>query len=267
MDITQKNKSWVLVTGASSGIGLAFAEELAADGKNLILVARNKTKLAEISERLTRQYTSKVHVVSADLGSQDGIQKLFKETEDFSVSFLINNAGREDSGHFLDLDVSAMVGTVSLNCVAPLMLSHHYGNLMKKNGSGEILFVASIVGFQGVPLIANYAATKSFDLILAEGLAAELKPHNIKVTVVAPGFTDTNLSTEISFTKVPMKPASPQSVARSSLNARHTKLLYIPGVINKVLFYLGKYIQSRKTNTMAFGKVFSKVLSDKLKAA
>jgi len=264
MTNTNLNDEWVLITGATSGIGLAFAEELAAEKKNIILASRSQAKLEETALKLRQKHGSNVHVVAADLGTKEGILTLFTKTTDMHVDFLINNVGREESGHFLDLDIDEMVGSIALNCTAPLMLSHHYGKKMKSRGRGEILFLSSIVAFQGVPLISNYAATKSYNLILAEGLAAELSSHGIKVSVVTPGFTETNLSPEISFAKVPMKPASPTGVARSSLKARHNKQLYIPGFINKVLFFLGKFVQSRQASTNAFGKVFKKVLAEKL---
>ncbi|OUR93541.1 hypothetical protein A9Q84_18915 [Halobacteriovorax marinus] len=264
--IQTKNEEWALVTGSSSGIGLAFAEELCKQKRNVILVARNKELLIKESKRLEDHYKVKVRIIVADLTEKSGLERIFEQTKDLVISLLINNAGKEDSGNFLDIDIEDMNKSLSLNCQAPLSLSHHFGNLMKKSGEGEILFVSSIVAFQGIPLIANYAATKSYVLILAEGLASEFKPFNINVSIVAPGFTKTNLSPDISFSGVPIKPALASDVARTSLDARRMKLLFIPGFINKLLFYSGKYIQTRKANTASFGKVFKKVLHKKMES-
>ena len=157
-----------------------------------------------------------------------------------------------------------MLSSIELNCAAPLILSHHFANRMVENGGGDILFLSSIVAFQGVPLIANYAATKSYSLILAEGLAAELKSSGVNISIAAPGFTSSNLSPHINFNGTPISPLSAEYVARYTLNKLGKKLIIIPGFINKYLFYVGKYIQPRKMNSFAFGRVFKMVLKDKL---
>ena len=257
-------KNWTLITGGSNGIGLAFAEELASANHNLILVSRNNEKLLKEVEKLTSKHGINIKTIATDLSTREGVDTLIKETADVTINFLINNVGKEESGSFLGTDINEMVNSVNLNCTAPLILSHHFGNLMKQNSGGEIMFISSIVAFQGVPLISNYAATKSYNLILAEGLAGEFKQDNIKVSVITPGFTKTNLSPEISFSKTIIKPMSAQDVAHSSLAARSKKLLHIPGGINKFLFYSGKYLQPRRLNSFAFGKVFKNVLANKL---
>lgn len=253
-----------LVTGASSGIGLAFARELARRGKSLVLVARTEPLLKELKRELSELYQVSVDCIVTDLSTEEGLGILIEQSQRYSIDLLINNAGREDSGPFLSLDAKTMQDSIALNCTAPLALAHHFASRMQLLGGGQILFMSSIVSFQGVPLIANYAATKAYLLVLAEGLAAELKHLNIGVSVVAPGFTRSNLSPDISFKGTPLSPMDAEYVAGFSLKKMASKRLIIPGAINKFLFYSGKYLQPRKVNTFSFGLVFKRVLREKL---
>jgi short-subunit dehydrogenase len=260
------NGKWVLVTGASGGIGRAYAEELARKNKSIILVARNEAKLMQAANDLNTRYGVTTMYIVADLSTHSGINKVIDESKHLTVDLLINNAGREESGNFLDANVNEMLNSVELNCSAPLILTHHFANNMAVQGGGDVLFLSSIVAFQGVPLIANYAATKSYSLILAEGIAAELSSRGVNVSVAAPGFTQSNLSPQINFSGTPMSPLSAEFVARYTLNRLGKQLLIIPGFINKFLFYSGKYLQPRRLNSHAFGCVFKMVLKDKLAA-
>ena len=255
---------WALVTGASSGIGLAYAKELAKKNKRIILVARSESKLFEVTQDLNNRYGVSAKYIVADLSTLEGVKKVIDESKDMTVNLLINNAGKEDSGEFLEGNVKEMLSSIELNCSAPLMLTHHFANRMVADGGGDILFLSSIVAFQGVPLIANYAATKSYSLIFAEGIAAELKPKGVNVSIAAPGFTESNLSPHINFKGTPIMPLSAKFVAQYTLSKLGKKLLIIPGFINKYLYYAGKYIQPRRMNSFAFGRVFKMVLKDKL---
>ena len=264
MTYTPQNLNWTLVTGASGGIGLAYVKELAKKQHSLILVARNESKLNEISEDINKEFGVQTKVISADLSTPKGIEKVIEETNGLNVSTLINNAGKEESGHFLNLSTKDMLSSIALNCSAPMLLTHHFSEKMVNNGGGHILFVASIVGFQGVPLIANYAGTKSYVIAFAEGVASELKSKGVNVSIAAPGFTDTNLASEMNFDETPIKPLKASFVAKYTLDRLGKKRIIIPGFINKFLFFSGKYLQPRKINTLAFGQVFSKVLKKKL---
>ena len=259
------SETWALVTGASGGIGLAYANELAQKGQAIILVARNETKLFAASEDLTARYGVATKIIAADLSTSQGINKVIDETKDLTVELLINNAGKEESGQFLTLNTDQMLSSIALNCSAPLLLSHHFANKMANNGGGNILFLASIVAFQGVPLIANYAATKSYLLTFAEGIAAELGSQGVNVSIATPGFTKTDLAPDYNFNDTPFKPLEASFVARYTLNKLGKQRIIIPGFINKFLYFSGKYLQTRRINTAAFGRVFKLVLRDKLK--
>ena len=261
-EVTSSN--WALVTGASGGIGLAYAVELAKKQRSIILVARNEKRLIETSHEISRQYGVATRIIVADLSSIDGVNQLITETKELKVDLLINNAGKEESGNFLTLSVDEMHNSIALNCSAPMLLTHHFANKMVSQGGGNILFISSIVAFQGVPLIANYAATKSYLLTFAEGIALELESQGVNISIAAPGFTKTNLAPHQNFKNTPFRPLDAEYVASYTLNKLGKQRLIIPGSINKILFYLGKYLQTRRRNSHAFAKVFKLVLRDKL---
>lgn len=255
---------WALITGASGGIGYEFARQLAEQGRNVILVARRQDRLLQIANALAMKYGVGTHTIAADLSTKEGLEAVLCQTRNYWVDTLINNAGREESGPFLSLETADLIQSIALNCKAPLVLSHQLGKRMAEEGGGKILFVSSIVAFQGVPLIANYSATKAYLLTLAEGLAAEFAQHGVKISITAPGFTRTNLSPEISFKSVPFKPMTPEFVANYTLKRLGKQRLIIPGSMNKFLYWSGKFLQPRAINTRSFGLVFRRVLSQKL---
>jgi len=255
---------WALITGASSGIGLEYSKQLAEKQLNVVMVARRAERLEALAEEIKQTYGVATKIIVADLSTAAGIQAVKDETIRLNIGLLVNNAGREDSGYFLRTSIEVALMTVDLNCRAPLQLTHHFAQLMVKRQKGGIIFMASIVSFQGVPHIANYAASKAYDLIFAEGIAAELKPYNVDVTVVAPGFTKTELSPAFNFDGLPMKPMAPELVAKEGIRSLGRKRLTIPGAINKLLYLSGKYLQPRYINTFAFGMVFKRVLRNKL---
>ena len=263
----EKYGSWVLITGASSGIGKEYAKQLAAKQLNIILVARRQERLEALAKELNSAYQIETKVIIADLATDDGIQHVIDGTSDLEVGLLINNAGVEDSGHFIKTPIKQAIEALSLNCKAPLVLSHHFAKKMVDQKRGGIIFMSSLVAFQGTPYIANYAATKAYDLILSESLAAELQPYNIDVLSVNSGFAETELSQDFDFKGIPISPIPAHVVATAGLKSLGKKRVVVPGGINKFLYFAGKYIQPRKLNTFSFGKVFSHVLRNKLKAS
>ena len=256
---------WAVVTGASAGMGEQFARQIAATGVNVVLVARREDRLMALAKRIEREFGVRTRVVPTDLATRDGIAKVQEQTGDLDIGLLVNNAGREDSGRFIDAVVGDALTTLDLNTRAPMLLSHHFAQRMIKRGSSGIIFLSSIVAFQGVPYVANYAATKAYNLIFAESLAAELKPHGVDVLAVAPGFTATDLSPDFDFTGMPMKPVSPVKVVQNAITSLGNRRVAVPGLVNKFLYYSGKYLMPRAANTASFGKVFSAVLRRKLR--
>ncbi|MEW8492674.1 MAG: SDR family NAD(P)-dependent oxidoreductase [Candidatus Thiodiazotropha taylori] len=260
----EKYGPWALVTGASSGIGAEFARQLAVKGLNVVLVARREERLAVLSGELGGQHEVETKVIVADLTTEDGLNTVIKETVKLEIGLLINNAGIEDSGCFLDTPLPKALTVMDLNCKAPLVLTHHVAAKMRQRKRGGILFMSSLVAFQGVPYIANYAASKAYDLIFAESLATEFQAYGIDVLSLNPGFTQTELSPDFDFKGLPIKPMAPEIVALTGLRALGKKRVAVPGAMNKFLYFNGKYLQPRKLNSFSFGRVFSHVLRNKL---
>jgi uncharacterized protein len=183
---------WALVTGASAGIGKALAEELAAGGANLVLTARRKDRLDALASKLATTHKIRVETFGTDLAAADGPDKIFAFTQGghFDVDLLVNNAGFGAYGEFTAVESKRLLDMVQVNCSAVVNLTRLYLPDMQKRGRGDVLIVASTASFQAVPYISTYAATKAFDLIFAEGLAEEMKPHGIRVCALCPGSTE-----------------------------------------------------------------------------
>jgi uncharacterized protein len=184
---------WALVTGASAGIGREVARQLAAGGANLVLTARRRDRLAGLADELIARHAIRAITCVVDLSQPLGPQQIFDFTEDkkIQVDLLVNNAGFGAYGEFQKVDVVKLVEMVQVNCSAVVHLTHLYLPQMIERRSGDILIVASTAAFQPVPYITTYAATKTFDLHFAEGLAEEMRPYGIHVCALCPGSTET----------------------------------------------------------------------------
>lgn len=183
-----------LITGASGGIGEEFARQVAARGNNVVLVARSQSKLKALCDELKEKHPVITDFVAIDLTEADADKRLFEETErrGINVNFLINNAGFGSMGYFHELDLERELEMIDLNISSLVALTHHYLQPMVERRNGAILNVASTAGFQPVPFMATYAATKAFVLSFSEALWEEYRPHNIKIMAFCPGGTQTN---------------------------------------------------------------------------
>lgn len=182
---------WALVTGASAGIGVALARELASRGAKLILTARRKERLDALAAELVSRGTE-VQVVTADLMDPAGPQKIFDATEGagIAVDILINNAGLGLFGAFHTNPMEQELRQVRVNCEAVVHLSKLFVPRMVERGRGWMLVTASTASFQPVPYISTYAATKAFDRFFALGVAQEVARYGVKVTALCPGPTE-----------------------------------------------------------------------------
>lgn len=188
------NSSTVLVTGASSGIGAAFAEAYAARGARLVLVALAEPRLRRVAERLRQTYGVEVHVLAVDLAEQGGPDQLAKAVAEIGVDvdILINNAGFGTRGPYHELSADLDHREVMLNTVAVERVAHLFLPAMIARGHGQVINTSSTSGFQGVPYMAVYGATKAFVLSLSIALWAECRPHGVQVLALCPGPTDTD---------------------------------------------------------------------------
>lgn len=229
---TQRYGPWAVVTGASSGIGKAAAVHLAASGLNLVVVARNPQALDAIAAELG---PARLRVVAADLSRSEGLQAVEAACADLDVGLLVAAAGFGTSGPFLRADVEAELGMLDLNCRAVTLQALHFGRRLATRGSGGIVLFGSLVGFQGTPQAAHYAATKAYVQTLAEGLRFELAPHGVDVLASAPGPVRTGFAARAGLQMGAA--ASPERVARVTLAALGRRTTVLPGALTKVLSY------------------------------
>ncbi len=191
--MNQWQGKWALITGASAGIGVALARELAAGGTNLVLTARRRDRLTTLAGELSAKHGVRTLVCVADLAQQRGPQQVFSfiEEKNIAVNLLVNNAGFGAYGEFHKVRIDRLIEMTQVNMTAVVHLTHLFLPGMVARGSGDILIVASTAAFQPVPYISTYAATKVFDLFFAEGLAEEMRPYGIRVCALCPGSTET----------------------------------------------------------------------------
>ena len=181
-----------LITGASSGIGETFARELASKKTNLVLVARSQDKLEKLATELRSKYQVQVAIIVQDLTEVAAGQAVFDQVQgkDLIVDLLINNAGFGDYGTFGDRLLSKQMAMVQLNISAVVELTGLFLPQMQQRGSGAIINISSIAGFQPIPYMSVYAATKAFVLSFSEALWAENKDLGVKILAVCPGPTE-----------------------------------------------------------------------------
>ncbi len=258
----KKYGPWAVVTGASAGIGQEFARQLAAQGLNLILVARREEKLRDLADELEQKHNTETQVVAVDLASADALRVIEQATEKIDIGLVINNAGVENHGSFLDLSIDAEAQLLQLNVVALMRLSHYFGRRLQSRGQGGIILVSSAAGYGAWPYLSNYAASKSYVLTFGESLHYELAKHGVDVTVLSPGLTETamadSIGTGVDFSKFPMRVMQPSDVVRSGLKALGRKASVIPGAWNNVLLFAGKRILSRRGVMKMFGGLMDK---------
>lgn len=184
---------WAVITGASSGIGQACAELLGASGAKLVLSARRTDRLQQLARQLSSSYGTAVEVLPLDLSSPGAAAQLYAFTRErgIEVDLLVNNAGFGGYGEFHKGSLDWFREMIQVNVSAVVELTHYFLRDMVERRRGDIMIVASTAAFQPVPYISCYAATKGFDLLLAEGLAEEVRRYGVRVLALCPGPTDT----------------------------------------------------------------------------
>jgi short-subunit dehydrogenase len=251
---------WALITGASAGIGWAFAERLAGSGTHLVLTARRKARLEELAAKLSEQHLVRVETFAADLGHAGAADAIwaFTQGKGIAVDLLINNAGFGAYGEFHTLDLARQLEMIQVNIGAVVNLAHLFLPAMIERRRGDILILASTAGFQGVPYMATYAATKSFDLLFAEALAEEVCSYGVRVCALCPGSTESEFH-EVAKQTVDGSPIkeSADKVARVGLEALASGKSYvISGAHNYLSTHLQRLAPRRLVNRMA-GKIFA----------
>lgn len=232
-----------LVTGASSGLGVEFAELLAAQGLNLVLVARRQEPMEELAEQLRAKHGVEIVVEPADLAIPGAAAALKGRLDAMSlqIEVLVNNAGYGLHGDFLETPVAQTTDMIQLNVTALTELSYVFGLDMVVRGRGHILLVASLMAFQPVPTYAVYAGTKAYVLSFGEALHDELRDRGVTVTTLCPGHTETGFDAAAGATvsaALRLLTMQPRPVVQSGLHALwQGKASVTAGGMNKVVAF------------------------------
>lgn len=188
-----ENKPKALITGASSGIGKAFAMLLASRGHDLVLVARRASALDELAGQLSADHGIKAEALAADLAVSADVAKVEQRLAQGDVGMLINNAGVGGMGGFLDSSLADIEQTITVNITALVRLTQAAAKAMKNAGNGTIVNVSSGMAFQALPMLPVYAGSKAFVSQFTQVLQAELAGQGVRVQLLVPGLTRTNL--------------------------------------------------------------------------
>lgn len=257
--IIDKNKfgPWAVVTGASSGIGEEFARQLAADGLNVVLVARRIALLTQLGAELAKEFKIQYRVIEADLSEEIAIKKITDATDDLEVGLLISNAGTGNVGKFFWTDESDHRYIIQLNAISHFSLTLYFGKKMLKRNRGGVLLTGAMGAIDGVPYMANEAGTKGYIQSLGKSLHTELKETGIHITVLITSPTETAVFGKLGFTKknVPVQPISvEQCVSEALLALSKNKITVLPGRKFRIINALAPGSLSREMT----GKIMKK---------
>jgi short-subunit dehydrogenase len=253
---------WALVAGASVGLGEAFARDLAKRGLNIVLVSRRHTVLETLGHELQKNYGVQIRVVAQDLGAPDAAEQIETLTQDITVGLLVYNAALPVIGRFLEQPIEMHLQSIDVNCRAPLSLCHLYGNQMVSRGRGGIVLMSSLSGMQGCGTVANYAATKAYNRVLAEGLWHEFSGKGVDVIACLAGVTRTPgyLSSNPKIKRTAMEPAQ---VVTETLAALGRKPSFVPGILNKLIAFLMSHLVPRRLAIRIIGDATGAMYLDK----
>ena len=256
---------YALVTGASSGIGRELARQLAAEGLNVVLVARDAERLRELAAEIERDSRVTARVLSKDLRAPETPREIFAELEaaGVEIAVLVNNAGTCVYDEFCESDLTADLEMIQVNVTALTALTRLFLTKMLARGSGRVLNVASGAGFCPVPMVAAYAATKAYVITLSEALAHELRGTGVSVTCLCPWPTRSGIQAACSGLADSRahrgKLADAAEVARAGLAAcKRRELIAIPGSGNRLLVFALRFAP-RKMNTKLAARMFERV--------
>jgi uncharacterized protein len=257
------NMSTALITGASSGIGAAFAEALAKRGVNVVLVARSEDRLLALANTLNSQHGIRADVIVQDLTQPDSTTLVYKAiaTLGLEIDLLINNAGFGDYGVFCDRPRQKQLDMIQLNISALVDLTHQFLPQMQQRRSGSILNVASIAGFQPMPYFSVYAATKAFVLSFSEALWAENQSSGVHIMAACPGPTESRFFEVADFPNTLASPGqgivSAAVVVQEALQALENKQpnVVTGGISNQIVVNAARFLP-RQTLVNGIAKVF-----------
>ena len=245
---------WALVAGASEGIGAAFAEELGARGIHLLLLARRTEPLEQVAQAIRAAHGVEVVTASVDLGAPSVLEDVRRVIDGREVGLLVYNAALSLVGPFLEQPLADKLRLLDVNCRGPLILSDELGRAMVARGRGGIIIMSSLAGSQGTGHVLTYAASKAFDLVLAEGLWYELRAHGVDVLACRAGATRTPgfESSKPRRVAAPLMDARP--VAVEALAALGKGPSMVPGALNRMAAFFMQRVMPRRAAVATMGK-------------
>jgi short-subunit dehydrogenase len=257
VNFLQKYGKWAIVAGASQGLGAAYAEELARRGLNLILIARRAELLQSLAKELSTKYSVKVKPLVLDLSFPDAAEQIIYQTMDLDVGLLVYNAAFSAVGPFLDQPMENHVREIHTNVHSPLKLVYLLGQRLLQRGCGGIVLMSSLSAFQGSAYISAYAATKAFNIVLAESLWEEWRSQGVDMLVCVSGA----IKTPNYVSSQPVKTGglgdmtlTPEQVAHEALDALGQQPFVIPGRMNRLASFVMRHLLPRKVAIQFMGR-------------
>jgi len=237
---------WAVVAGASEGLGEAFARECAVRGLNVVLIARRVELAQRLADEIAAANGVQTRVLRADLADRADLDRILIELADLDVGLLIYNAAFSVVGPFFNFDIDTHLKEIDVNVRGPLVLAHGFGERLRARGRGGIILLSSMGALQGMVRVANYSATKAYNLVLGEGLWAELRDEGVDVLVSCAGATRTPnyLASEPDDAKVPVQ--EPEQVAEETLNALGRKPTVFPAPVLRFTHFVFRHLTGRK---------------------
>jgi short-subunit dehydrogenase len=250
---------WALVAGASVGLGAEFALQLAERGLNLLLVARGAEALGELERQVRERSQVEVRTASLDLGRSDVRERVVELTAGLEVGLLVYNAAAAYVGPFLEQSLSSKLAIVDVNIRGPLIVSDALVPAMVQRGRGGVVLMSSLAASQGSPLVSVYAASKAFDLVLAEGLWFELAPKGVDVIACRAGATRTPAFEKSNPAPGGSPVMEPGPVVRETLDRLGEAPSMIPGAFNKMATFFLNRVMPRRAAVTVMGNATKKM--------
>ena len=249
---------WAIVAGASEGIGAAYAEELAARGLNLILIARRAEVLQSLASGLSQNYLVEIKTIALDLSTSHAAEQILSAAQDVQVGLLIYNAAFSAIGSFLERPMEDHLKEIHTNALTPLKLIYLFAEGMLARRCGGLILMSSLSAFQGSAYISTYAATKAFNIVLAEGLWEEWRERGVDVLVCVSGAVKTP-----NYVASEPEPTDglgditmdPDQVVRETLRALGRGPYVIPGKINRMSSFVIRHLLPRKVAVKMMGRI------------
>jgi uncharacterized protein len=258
MNFQHRYGRWGIVAGASEGLGAEYAKELASRGLNLVLIARRAELLQTLATQVSEKYKVRTKLLVLDLSAPDAAEQIIQQTMDLDVGLLIYNAAYSAVGPFLERSMDDHLREIHTNIHAPLKLVYLLSQHMLARGRGGIVLMSSLSAFQGSAYISTYAATKAFNIVLAEGLWEEWRSGGVDVLVCVSGAVKTPnyVASEPQQTgRISDSTMKPDQVVREALDALGKQPYVIPGRMNRVASFVMRHLLPRKMAVQLMGKV------------